>query len=243
MNSSIQSIPLANLALTFIPVFIVIVILYKWSMEHRNALYGVSRMLVQLAMIGYFLSYIFDSQNGWIVMAVLSMMIFVASWIALRTVRERQRLLYPKALISLVLGGGLTLVLVTQGVLNLTPWYWPNYFIPLAGMIFANCMNSVSLAADRLAAETNRDVEYEQARNIAFRASLIPITNALFAVGLVSIPGMMTGQILSGVSPLIAARYQIMVMCMVYGAAGISSACFLALVKSDFTSKNNLNPA
>ena len=237
MNSSIQSIPLANLALTFIPVFIVIVILYKWSMEHRNALYGVSRMLVQLAMIGYFLSYIFDSQNGWIVMAVLSMMIFVASWIALRTVRERQRLLYPKALISLVLGGGLTLVLVTQGVLNLTPWYWPNYFIPLAGMIFANCMNSVSLAADRLAAETSRDVEYAKARNIAFRASLIPITNALFAVGLVSIPGMMTGQILSGVSPFIAARYQIMVMCMVYGAAGISSACFLALVKSDFSKK------
>ena len=243
MNTSIQSIPLANLALTFIPVFIVIVILYKWSMEHRNALYGVSRMLVQLSMIGYFLSYIFDSPNGWIVMAVLSVMIFVASWIALRTVRDKQRLLYPKALISLVLGGGLTLILVTQGVLNLTPWYWPNYFIPLAGMIFANGMNSVSLAADRLAAETNRDVEYEQARNIAFRASLIPITNALFAVGLVSIPGMMTGQILSGVSPLIAARYQIMVMCMVYGAAGISSACFLTLVKSDFTSKNNLNPA
>lgn len=237
MNSSIQSIPLANLALTFIPVFIVIVILYKWSMEHRNALYGVSRMLVQLAMVGYFLSYIFDSQNGWIVMAVLSMMIFVASWIALRTVRDKQRLLYPKALISLVFGGGLTLVLVTQGVLNLTPWYWPNYFIPLAGMIFANCMNSVSLAADRLAAETSRDVEYEKARNIAFRASLIPITNALFAVGLVSIPGMMTGQILSGVSPFIAARYQIMVMCMVYGAAGISSACFLALVKSDFSKK------
>jgi len=237
MNPSIQSIPLANLALSFIPVFIVIAILYKWSMEHRNALYGVSRMLVQLAMIGYFLSYIFDSQNGWIVMAVLSMMIFVASWIALRTVRDRQRLLYPKALISLVFGGGLTLVLVTQGVLNLTPWYWPNYFIPLAGMIFANCMNSVSLAADRLAAETSRDVEYEKARNIAFRASLIPITNALFAVGLVSIPGMMTGQILSGVSPFIAARYQIMVMCMVYGAAGISSACFLALVKSDFSNK------
>ena len=68
-------------------------------------------------------------------------------------------------------------------------------------MIFANAMNSVSLAADRLEAEIGRDIEYNQARNIAFRASLIPITNSLFAVGLVSIPGMMTGQILSGVSP------------------------------------------
>ena len=77
-------------------------------------------------------------------------------------------------------------------------------------------------------------ISFDKARNIAFRASLIPITNSLFAVGLVSIPGMMTGQILSGISPLIAARYQIMVMCMVFGAAGISSACFLALIKRNF---------
>jgi putative ABC transport system permease protein len=140
--------------------------------------------------------------------------------------------------LALIVGGTTTLILVTQGVLNLTPWYWPNYFIPLAGMIFANAMNSVSLAADRLEAEIGRDVAYNQARNIAFRSSLIPITNSLFAVGLVSIPGMMTGQILSGVSPLVAARYQIMVMCMVFGAAGISSAIFLSLVRPDFTKES-----
>ena len=67
------------------------------------------------------------------------------------------------------------------------------------------------------------------ARNRAFTAALIPITNTLFAVGLVSLPGMMTGQILSGVSPLLAVRYQIIVMCMVFGSAGISSACYLSL--------------
>ncbi len=76
-------------------------------------------------------------------------------------------------------------------------------------------------------AELEREVAYEAARGIAFRAALIPITNSLFAVGLVSLPGMMTGQILSGVSPLIAVRYQIMVMCMLFGSAGISTACFL----------------
>jgi putative ABC transport system permease protein len=242
MKTTIQVIPLVNLALCFIPVLIVIVIHHLWSQGYQSAIYAVSRMLVQLLMIGYFLTYIFDSSNVWIVLAVLSVMVFVASWIALRTVRNKQLLLYPKALISLIVGGGTTLILITQVVLDLTPWYWPNYFIPLAGMIFANGMNSVSLAADRLTAEISRDVEYEQARNIAFRASLIPITNSLFAVGLVSIPGMMTGQILSGVSPLIAARYQIMVMCMVFSAAGISSACFLTLVKSDFTPKARLNP-
>jgi putative ABC transport system permease protein len=243
MNTSIQVIPVLNLALSFIPVLIVIVIHYQWSQGHRNALYAVSRMLVQLLMIGYFLAYIFDSSNALIVLTVLSVMVCMASWIALRTVRNKRLLLYRKALVSIVIGGGTTLALITQVVLDLTPWYWPNYFIPLAGMIFANCMNSISLAADRLEAEIGRDIDYGQARNIAFRASLIPITNSLFAVGLVSIPGMMTGQILSGVSPLIAARYQIMVMCMVYGAAGISSACFLTLVKSDFIKQINLNPA
>jgi putative ABC transport system permease protein len=72
-------------------------------------------------------------------------------------------------------------------------------------------------------------MDFHTARGKAFTASLIPITNALFAVGLVSIPGMMTGQILSGVSPLIAARYQIMVMLMVYTSAGISAAIFLQM--------------
>ena len=239
MNKAIQTIPLINLALAFIPVCVVIVIMSRWSKEHRNAIYGVSRMLVQLLMIGYFLTYIFDTDSGWIVLAVLTVIVVAAAWISLRTVKHRQMHLYPKALLALVVGGTTTLILVTQGVLNLTPWYWPSYFIPLAGMIFANAMNSVSLAADRMEAEIGRDVSYEQARNIAFRASLIPITNSLFAVGLVSIPGMMTGQILSGISPLIAARYQIMVMCMVFGAAGISSACFLVLVKPDFLQESS----
>jgi len=240
MKNPIQVIPVINLALAFIPVIAVIVIHYIWSQGYKSSIYAVSRMLVQLLLIGYFLSYIFNSNSGLIVLTVVAVMIIIASWISLRTIRNKQLLLYPKALISLVIGGGITLVLVTQFVLNLTPWYLPSYFIPLAGMIFANAMNSVSLAADRLEAEIDRNIEYEQARNIAFRASLIPITNSLFAVGLVAIPGMMTGQILSGISPLIAARYQIMVMCMVFSAAGISSACFLTLIKPDFALKDTL---
>ena len=240
MKNPIQVIPIINLALAFIPVLAVIVIHYLWSQGHKSSIYAVSRMLVQLLLIGYFLSYIFNSNSGLVVLTVVAVMIIIASWISLRTIRNKQLLLYPKALISLVIGGGITLVLVTQFVLNLTPWYLPSYFIPLAGMIFANAMNSVSLAADRLEAEIDRNIEYKQARNIAFRASLIPITNSLLAVGLVAIPGMMTGQILSGISPLIAARYQIMVMCMVFSAAGISSACFLTLIKPDFALKDRL---
>jgi len=237
MNKTIQAIPLVNLAFAFIPVGMVIIIQYLWTREQRNSIYALSRMLAQLLLVGYFLTYIFDTNNVLIVLTVLSVMVFAAGWIGLRPVKHRQVRLYPKALLALTAGGVTTLILVTQFVLNLVPWYRPNYLIPLAGMIFANAMNSVSLAADRLEAEIGRDVAYEQARSIAFRSSLIPITNSLFAVGLVSIPGMMTGQILSGISPLIAARYQIMVMCMVFGASGISSACFLSLVRDEFSRK------
>ncbi len=234
MNNSIQIIPFANLALAFIPVLAVVLIMYKWSLNVKSAFYAISRMLVQLMVIGYFLAYIFEADSVWVVLAVVTVMVFASSWIALRTTTIKRTLLYKKTLYSVVLGGGITFLLVTQAVLNLNPWYSPRYVIPLAGMIFASSMNSVSLAVERLTVEIERNVDYQQARNTALRTSLIPITNSLFAVGLVSLPGMMTGQILSGISPLVAARYQIMVMCMIFGSAGISSALFLKLVKPDF---------
>ena len=98
-------------------------------------------------------------------------------------------------------------------------------------MIFANAMNAVSLAAERFAAERSDGTDYATARNAAFQTALIPLINSLLAVGLVSLPGMMTGQILSGVSPLLASRYQIVVMCMIFGSSGISAACYLYLAK------------
>ena len=89
--------------------------------------------------------------------------------------------------------------------------------------------NEIQLAAKTM---TERNVTYDKARGIALKAALIPITNSLFAVGLVSLPGMMTGQILSGISPLVAVRYQIMVMCMLFSAVGLSSYLFLVLIQS-----------
>ncbi len=234
MGNSIQIISFTKLALAFIPVMAVVGILYKWSLNYKNALYALSRMLLQLLLVGYVLVYIFESDNFLVVLAVLTVMVIASSWIALRTIKVQRRKLIPKALYSIIIGGGITLVLITQGVLDLSPWYSPRYMIPLAGMIFANAMNSVSLAAERFMAEIKRETAYQKARSIALRASLIPITNTLFAVGLVSLPGMMTGQILSGISPLMAVRYQIMVMCMVYSSAGISAACFLLFIKQDF---------
>ncbi len=233
----IETIPLSNLAIAFIPALVAIVIMFYWSQNYLSALHGVIRMLVQLLMIGYFLSYIFESDNAWVIVLILSVMVLASSWIALRTLTGDRWRLYKYTLISILLGGGFTLLLITQGVLAIDPWYTPQFIIPLAGMIFSNAMNSVSLAAERYFAEIKRNVDYLEARNIAFQASLIPVVNSLFAVGLVSLPGMMTGQILSGVSPLIAVRYQIMVMSMLFGASTIAVACFLIIVKRMKTSE------
>ncbi len=244
MNNAIQTIPLPNLILAFIPVVAVILIIWKWGLDYKNSLYAIARMLIQLFLIGYFLVFIFEYDSVLIVVTVLSIMLFASSWIALRTMEIPLRVVYLKSFLAISIGSTSILILVTQGVLNLEPWYLANKMIPLAGMVFASAMNSVSLAGERLEAEIGRHIGYEKARIIALRASLIPITNSLFAVGLVSLPGMMTGQILSGVSPFIAARYQIMVMCMLFGAAGISSALFLVLIKPHFSNiKNKSRPA
>ena len=186
-------------------------------------------MVVQLLLIGYLLVYIFEADAPWIVLAVMAVMVAAASWISLRTNPDLRPRLYRYAFVSILVGGGLTVALITQVVLTLDPWYEPSFMVPLAGMIFAASMNAVSLAAERVLAELRRDADYTDARRIALQAGLIPIVNTLFAVGLVSLPGLMTGQILSGVSPLVAVRYQVMVMCMVFGASGLSAALFLAL--------------
>ena len=235
----IQNIPIFNLALAFIPVAIAMAIMVKVALKPGKALYALCRMLIQLLLIGYFLTYIFNAQGAGIIIAVLTVMVLASSWIALGNVPQHRFALYKSALLATLIGGGLTLALITQLVLELKPWYWPQYMIPLAGMIFANAMNSVSLAAERLNAELQRGVALAQARHIALQTALIPITNSLFAVGLVSLPGMMTGQILSGVSPLIAVRYQIMVMCMTFASAVICAALFLWLVNGVFENLQN----
>ncbi len=227
MVTPIQTIPILSLTIAVIPVAALIIVLHRWSLGAGNAAYSVGRMLVQLLLIGYLLVFLFESDSGWITGGVLVIMVVAASWIALRTLPDQRVDLFVYAIASISIAGGLTLFLVTQMVLKLSSWYSPQQVVPLAGMIFATAMNSISLSAERLTAELERGVEYIEARGIALNAALIPIVNSLFAVGLVSLPGMMTGQILSGVSPFVAARYQIMVMCMLFTASGFSSILFL----------------
>lgn len=230
-EQTLAVIELPKLALAFLPVLVVFYIQYCWSLPQKRTIHALARMLVQLLLVGFFLSYIFESSNAWLVLLLLLIMVLISSWIALNNIEAPKKALFQKAVLAISLSSFLTLIVITQGVLQLSPWYHAQTLIPLAGMVFANSMNSVSLSGERFYSELANNQSYEQARNKAFQASMIPNVNALFAVGIVSLPGMMTGQILSGVSPFIASRYQIMVMCMIFASAGISSAYFLYLAK------------
>ncbi len=220
-------IPLPRLAYPLALAAAVAFLYLRWSGDRRTPWVAIGRMLVQLLLVGYVLAYIFQAEAAGVVFGVLLLMAAAAGWIGLRTALKERRRLYPRALLAILLGAGSALMVAVLLVLRPEPWYKPAVWIPLGGMAFSNAMNAISLAAERLFAELERGVALAAARAAAYRAALIPATNALFAVGLVSIPGLMTGQILAGVSPLVAARYQILVMLMVYSAAGLSAALFL----------------
>jgi putative ABC transport system permease protein len=231
MSESLNEITNTGLLLSFLLVIPVLFFLFLWRMDVKNKIYALFRMLLQLLLIGFVLNYIFAYEGSSIVLLVITIMIMASSWISLNAIREYRRELYAHVCLSIALSGLLSLMLITLFIVGAEPWYEPRVVIPLAGMVFANSMNSVSLAAERVIMELSQPQDYESARMRAFNAALIPVVNSLMAVGLVSLPGMMTGQILSGVAPVIAAKYQIVIMCMLFGSTGLSVALFLTLAR------------
>jgi putative ABC transport system permease protein len=138
-------------------------------------------------------------------------------------------------------------VFVVGVIVDATPWYQPEYFLTLGGMIIGNSMNAIAISLDRLFTDllqrrgevelrlllgaTAREASADITRE-AIRAGMIPSINAMMGVGLVFIPGMMTGQILAGSDPFVAVKYQIMVMLMLVGSTALGSILVVGLVRS-----------
>jgi len=222
----VHHITLFNLLYLLLPVGIVGYFYARWVGNHTEIAYASVRMILQLLLIGYLLDYLFSAESNWMTLLIVIIMISAASLITLRNISIRNMATYRSIFFSILIGGSINLFLVLYFVLEIDSLSEPRTIIPIAGMLYANCMNAVSLVAERFEKERTLH-SYETARATAFRASLIPQINAFLAVGLVSLPGMMTGQILSGVDPIIAVRYQIMVMFMVLGSSGISTILYL----------------
>jgi putative ABC transport system permease protein len=223
-------VSLWRLALLLIPLVMVGWVSFRWVGKSGELVVATGRMVVQLLLVGYVLMWLFQVDGPWVTLGVVGFMILVSSWIAVRTVKSMKGKAFVDAVMAIMIGGGSVFALVLFGVLGLDPWYEPRYAIPLAGMIFANAMTAVTLSAERFDAEREGGKDVLGARNAAWNAALIPQVNSFLAVGLVSIPGMMTGQIIAGAEPHHAAHYQIMVMGMIFGAAGLAVAIFLTRV-------------
>lgn len=199
--------------------------------DWRSVAWATLRMVVQLVTIGYALAVIFNVQHPlWVLLAVL-VMSTGAGWIAVRPIRALDKPYWP-VMMAVALAGALHLAWILLFVIKPDPWFAPMVVIPLAGMVMANTMNSVSLCAERFWSDMASGKAIAESQKTAMTAAMIPQINSLMAVGLVSLPGMMTGQILSGVSPLIAVRYQIVIMAMILATAALGSFLFLTWSKA-----------
>lgn len=225
-----HTIPLQNLLFMLLPLLLVGYVYYRWTDNKQEILLATARMSLQLIAIGYVLTSLFSSNSPYLLAFLVCMMIGVASLIVRRNIKDKDAKTYIIILISILVGGSINLLLVLLCVLDLDSLLEPRFVIPLAGMIYANAMNAISLAAERFEKEILHH-EYTKARAIAFKASMIPQINQFLAVGFVSLPGMMTGQILSGIDPLVAVRYQIVVMAMILSSGAMSNMIYLTSLK------------
>ena len=205
----------------------------------KDLVVGALRGAVQLLAVGYLLLVLFRNQRPAWVFLVLAVMLGVAAWTSARRVESGPgaRILVPRALLAIVVGSSIALVPVFLFVVSPTPWFEARYIIPISGMIVANAMNVVAQVNERIFASAKAErAEIEQwlalgaspkqavARHVrvALRAALIPTINGLLTVGLVALPGMMTGQIVSGTAPEHAVRYQIVIMYQLVIVAAVS---------------------
>lgn len=185
------------------------------------------RTIVQLIVVGYVLAIVFALNNPWPVLAIIGVMIGIAALVARNRISRKLPHLLPIVGGSILISTVFTLTYTNLLVLRLDPWYQPQYLVPLAGILLGNAMNAAALAGERLVSTLNHSqLEIEthlslgatprQAtqtyRREAIKAGLIPTINSMMVVGVVTLPGIITGQLLGGVDPLNAALYQMLIM-------------------------------
>ncbi len=225
----------------------------KWKLGLENTLLmGTLRTFAQLTLMGYVLTWFFDQEHWAFMLTLLFIMIVIASYEGTRRQKGEIPHFFPAMLVSLLASALLILGTILLFILDVKPWYSPYAAIPIGGMIIGNGLNSTALTANRFVGELkHREQEIEtllalgaspklavfDAMKASIHAALIPNINAMMTVGLVQIPGVMTGQILAGIDPLIAVRYQIMIMYMWFTTATMANMIMLAIVYRQYFTK------
>lgn len=194
-----------------------------------NLAVAAGRTVLQLFVVGYILAAVFALRNPWVVLGVLGVMLGIATIVARNRISQKVPQLLPwvggSILVSTVFTLSYTLFLIIQPEV----WYEPQFLIPLAGIVLGNAMNGAALSGERLVSTLNASqLEIEthlslgatpqqavsQYRKDAIKTGLIPTLNTMMVVGIVTLPGIMTGQLLGGADPLQAAAYQMLIMFM-----------------------------
>jgi putative ABC transport system permease protein len=220
-------------------------IVFRLGLERRLLIAAV-RMVVQLTLVGLVLKALFAAASPWLTTLAALMMVAFAG----REAMARQDRgftgywAYGIGTSAMCAAALLVTLFAVTTQFETRPWYDARYALPLLGMILGNTMNGVSLALDRLVAEAHggrvaiearlalgaeAGIALEEATRTAIRAGMIPTINAMSATGLVALPGMMTGQILAGVDPVEAVKYQLLVMFLIGGgtALGVFAAVMM----------------
>ncbi|HEY9654336.1 MAG TPA: iron export ABC transporter permease subunit FetB [Crinalium sp.] len=194
-----------------------------------NLAVATGRTVMQLLVVGYVLAAVFAIRNPWAVLVVLGVMLAIATIVARNRISKKVPHLLPLVGGSILVSTVLTLAYTSLLVIRPQVWYEPQYVIPLAGIVLGNAMNGAAIVGERLVSTLNNSqLEIEthlslgatpqqaiaQYRKDAIKAGLIPTVNTMMVVGIVTLPGIMTGQILAGADPLLAATYQMLVMFM-----------------------------
>ena len=203
----------------------------------RSLMVASARTVVQLLLIGQVLQWLFRQNNAALVIGLGLVMAAIAGMASVQRTRRRFPGIYLSSLVSVMASSALVTGLVLNGIIRPTPWYDPQYLIPLLGMMLGNTLNGISLGLDRLMENLHMQKDrietwlalganrWEACREVirdSIRVAMIPTINSMMVVGLVSLPGMMTGQILEGADPADAVRYQIVIMFMIAAATALA---------------------
>jgi putative ABC transport system permease protein len=238
MREIIQ-LSILQLAIAYVFTLVVFMILsWRKIPQQKLLLIATLRMSIQLVLVGYVLIYLFDQQNPFFTILILVIMQgFSVHTILSKFKKKLSKSLQHVVMIIFPLTTVTVLLFFLFGVVNLSPWYDAQYFVPLAGMIIGNALTGVSLALSQMNQQMNDKITQieevlilggtptEATKSIvdrSFSEAIVPTLNTMVGMGIVFLPGMMTGQILSGVSPLLAIRYQVAIMLGILGSVSLS---------------------
>ena len=243
MNPAYLNLGLSDICLVAAVFLLAVGLQYLLGLQlTRDFLVAGLRMFGQLFVVGWVLLWVFQAKSVWVSVGVALAMVGVASYTAWSRVRRTQASPFRPSpfpfLVALASGVGLASALGIGAILRPVLWFDPQYLIPLVGMVTGNTMNVSTLAAERfigvvaqdahlveslLALGVSAEKALESYKRQALRVSLMPTLNTMMVVGVVSLPGMMTGQILAGASPSQAVRYQMLIHSLILVSALIVS--------------------